>query len=676
MRFLILRILTHSELGMFHEYRRQGKEGSKQRAVNFDWDVVDRVFPAAKDSDLVDMELQYDTDNGVGTAHQWLKRQEKNWRLEGNCPKDKCYSFVDPGCLFAMEIDAGTSPASGAWAVFPVNHPVTTAILADGESSKLAKSSMIALHDEEGERTWQTLNDARPDLFAAPQKNSAVAPAVLKAGPNGVELAPNPSRLVKILAAVGHTLPSAVADLVDNAISADATNIAITFGRPDGGHGRWMSIVDNGTGMGPDKLAEAMRIGSDSDYEGNSLGKYGYGLKGASWSQAKVFTVVTMCEGGEAQHLTWDVDDMDGWIAKSNPLESWEQEATSLGTHGTAVLWRDMRPPQATPTSRGLAPYSSEIMVLERHLALVFHRFLEGKAQGRKTIAISINGNPVQPNNPFGHPLASAYDAKTIRIPTETEDGKVLVQAYLLPTEDEINAHHKAEGGEAARRALDLIGLHGKRNETQGLFIYRHDRLIKWGGWHQMWDTNDEKTKLARVIVNFDSVLDDALKINISKQIVQLPQQLQAEIKKIADIARKDSQKKYRKEARQHPLPPVPPASPVPGGGPTTGGGPVPGRPIPGTTPPTTGPMPPPSAPPSPAPRVTVKDVKTDKFVWKVTKGMTGTLDVQVSEISPSLSALVNQIRTDPHAIAHLAAFLGGLDDADIQKHLMAKKDV
>ncbi len=664
MRFLILRILTHSELGMFHEYRRQGKEGSKQRALNFDWDVVDRVFPAAKDSDLVEMELTYDTDSGVSTAHQWLKRQEKNWRLEGNCPKDKYYNFVDPGCLFAMEIDAGTSPASGAWAVFPADHPVTTAILTDGESSKLAKSAMIALYDNEGRRSRQTLNEARPDLFKAPPAGSTTAPAVAPAGSSGVELAPHPSRLVKILSSVGHSLPSAVADLVDNAISVDATHIAITFGRPDGGHGRWMSIADNGTGMDQAKLAEAMRIGSESDYAGNSLGKYGYGLKGASWSQAKVFTVVTKRDGAPAHHLSWDVDDMDGWIAKGDPLEPWEQEATALDRHGTVVLWKNMRPPQTMPTSRGLDPHSSEIMVLERHLALVFHRFLEGKAQGRKPVTISINGNPIQPNNPFGHPLAAAYDAKTIRIPTETEDGKVLVQAYLLPTEDEINAHHKAEGPEAIRRALDLIGLHGKRNETQGLFIYRHDRLITWGGWHQMWDTNDEKTKLARVIVDFDSVLDDVLKLNVSKQLVQLPQQLQAEIKKIADVARKDSQKKYRKEAQQ-----APPTAPAPFGGGVTTGGPPAGGGGNGSAP-----IPTPPAPSGPAPNVTVKDVKTDKFVWKVTTGMTGALGVQVSDVNPSLSALVNHLRADPHAIAHLAAFLGGLDEAGVQKHLMAKK--
>ncbi|MFC5698356.1 ATP-binding protein [Pseudomonas sp. GCM10022186] len=670
MRFLILRILTHSELGMFHEYRRQGKEGSKQRAVNFDWDVVDRVFPAAKDSDTIEMALRYDTDGGIGEAHQWLKRQDKNWRMEGNCPTDKCYHFVAPGCLFAMEIEAGASPAIGSWAVFPAEHQVTKLILADGESSRLAKSAMIALHDDEGERTWRTLSEARPDLFTPSKMELGEEPGSVKSLKNGVKLPPNPARLVNLLAAVGHTMPSAIADLVDNAISADATDIAITFGRPDGGHGRWMSITDNGCGMDSATLAEAMRLGSDSEYENNSLGKYGYGLKGASWSQAKVFTVVTKCDGAQVNHLTWDVDDMDGWIAKSDPLEPWEQGAAALGNHGTVVLWKDMRPPQTMPTTRGLDPYSSEIMLLERHLALVFHRFLEAKAAGRKKVTITINGNRVEPNNPVGHPLTSSYDAKTIRIPTESEDGKVFVQAFLLPTEDEIAEYHKDGEAAEARRAQDLIGLHGKRNETQGLFIYRHDRLIKWGGWHQIWETNDEKTKLARVVVNFDKVLDDAFKINISKQIVQLPMQLQAEIKTLASVARKDSQKKYRKPRQTSGASPAnAPASKITGSssGVTNGTG--------STSTPSPTPAGTPNTSSTPLPRVGVKEVKTDKFMWKVTKGLTGSVDIQVSELSPSLSALVKQLRSDPQALAHLVAFLGGLDEVETQKQLMAGRE-
>lgn len=665
MRFLILRILTHSELGMFHEYRRQGKEGSKQRAINFDWDVVDRVFPAAKDSDQIPMDLLYDTDHGVTKAQQWLTRQKKNWRLEGNCPRDRCYGFVTPGCLFAMEIDSGKNPGDGAWAVFPPEHEVTSKILANGESSGLTKSAMIALYDEEGIQIQQILSTERPDLFTAPSQHTESHMATVRdASNNGVLLAPNPRRLVKILSEVGHTMQSAVADLVDNAITEDATSIQITFGRPDAGHGRWMSIADNGRGMDAKGLAEAMRIGSDSDYEENSLGKYGYGLKGASWSQTKVFTVVSKTEGGAVHHLTWDVEDMDGWIAKSDPLEPWEQKATAIGSSGTVVLWKDMRPPQHMPISRGLDPYSAEIMILERHLGLVFHRFLEGKALGRKKVAITINGKSVVANNPVGHPLASSYDAKTVRIPTEEDDGKVHVQAYLLPNEDEIAEHHATEGAEAARRAREQISLHGSWNESQGLFIYRHDRLIAWGGWHQMWKTNDEKTKLARVIVDFNSVLDDAFKINISKQSVQLPMQLQTEIKPLADAARKDSQRKYRKPR------PVPPASSSPSKTATGHADPSGKRSRKEQLPPEkTG-----SGTNQVNPKVLAKEVKTDKFVWKVTDGLTGTKDVQISELNPKLLALMKHLRSDHDAIAHLADFLESLDSMGIQKHLIPKE--
>ena len=130
---------------------------------------------------------------------------------------------------------------------------------------------------------------------------------------------------------------------------------------------------------------------------------------------------------------TW----LDG-LRNPIPWQSWEQHATAIKGHGTVVLWKNMRPPQSMPTARGLDPHSAEIMLLERHLALVFHRFLEGRAAGRKPVVISINGKLVEPNNPVGHPLASAYDLKTIRIPTETKDGKVQVQAYLLPSENEV----------------------------------------------------------------------------------------------------------------------------------------------------------------------------------------------------------------------------------------------
>ena len=128
-----------------------------------------------------------------------------------------------------------------------------------------------------------------------------------------------------------------------------------------------------------------MRIGSGSEYDENALGKYGYGLKGASWSQAKVFTVVTKMCGQATHHLTWDADDMAEWIAKSDPLEAWEQKATAINGPWDGCPLEGYAPAAGDADRRGLDPYSAEIMLLERHLALVFHRFLKGKAAGRKT---------------------------------------------------------------------------------------------------------------------------------------------------------------------------------------------------------------------------------------------------------------------------------------------------
>lgn len=699
MNFLILRILTHSELGMFYEYRRQGKERSKQRAINFDWDVVDRVFPAAKDSDLIEMDLWYHTDQGVQEKRHWLKRQEKNWRLEGNCPPDQCYHFVDPRCLFAMEVRSGSSPAVGSWAVFPRDDDLTRSILADGESSGLAGSAMIALHGEEGRRIRDLLANARPDLFTACPAPPVPEPTTAA---DGTPLPPSPRRLVRILASVGHTLPSAVADIVDNSISAHATRVDITFGRPDEGHGRWMAISDNGDGMSPERLREAMRIGSEADYEDNSLGKFGYGLKGASWSQTDVFTVLSKTSGGQLHWLTWDTNTMDDWTPKSDPLEPWEQQATSIEDKGTVVLWKQMRVPRTMPAVRDLDPHTAEVIELERHLALVFHRFLEGTAVGRRRLTITINGRPVEPNNPVGHPLTKGYDPKEFDVPLPEGRGtsKVRVKAYLLPHEDELASYHRNEGPGAAERAWLKIGL-GKANDTQGLFIYRNDRLIKFGGWHDMWRTNDEKKKLARVVVDFGKALDEPFAINISKQIVHLPQYLQVELKQVAEAARQDSERKYRRpraplvtsqggmtaipaprpqppfaptgQGNLLPLPVQAPAAASGAGGaagtslPTAVNSPTVGNGLNGA-----GHGGAPNGAARPGERIAVLPVNTAKFVWKVTSNLlTGAKEIQVSSADPNLSALLTHLSRDQVALAHLTEFLGRLDRHDVQKALL-----
>ena len=218
MKFLILRQLQHSELGMFHAYRRGGREGSRQRAINFDSGVVDRVFPVAADNDRIALSLRYDTDGGPRVMDHSLKRQAKNWRLEGNCPVDGLYGFIEPGCLFAMQVDAGVQPAFGAWVVFPLDDPTALTILSDGATSGLTRAGMIALEPDEAPRIHQVLTQTRPDMFSA----SAAKGPDMTDTPSGRRLPPSPERLATMLGASGHSLVSAVADIIDNAISHKA----------------------------------------------------------------------------------------------------------------------------------------------------------------------------------------------------------------------------------------------------------------------------------------------------------------------------------------------------------------------------------------------------------------------------------------------------------------------
>jgi hypothetical protein len=654
MRFVILRFLRHNELGVFHSYRRLGKERAKQRAINFDSDVVDRVFPAAVDTDEIELLLCYETDDGVGQKAQRLKRQHKNWRLEGNCPEDYCYDFVEPGCLFAMVVDAGVRPAHGAWAVYPEDDPVTAEILCDAESGRLSGRSMIALHGREGARTLSLLQRSRPHLFG--QETTPMNRQPRRAGGARRELPPDPKRLVGILASVGHTLPSAVADIVDNAISKEATDIRITFGRPDDGHGRWMTISDNGVGMDEGTLAEAMRIGSNISYDADDLGKYGYGLKGASWSQTNCFTVVSKRAGGQTCHLTWDVERMSSWEEQSEALDPWVRAAARIGGHGTCVIWINMRPPRRMPAVRGIDPHTAELQELERHLGLVFHRFLEGKVAGKKKVTIRVGENVVNPNNPVGHVETKSYDRKSIRIVTDKKTSFVEVQAFLLPSEQQIKDLHEGDTV-AIREDLDRLGMYGKRNESQGIYVYRNNRLIQWGGWHDIWSTNDEKTKLARVTVDFGSDLDEKFEVNISKRMVTLSHQLQEEIKNQAILARADSKKKYvlPKTAKK-----AKPATPAPAG--------AFGASATGRTPPLSG-RPGGSSSVSTIP---VRPVKTDLFIWKLSKQMTGRLEVQVNENEEHLQTLLQALDGNVQGMMALTDFLQRLDRAGVQKILLS----
>jgi hypothetical protein len=657
MKFTILRQLTHSELGMFHAYR-DGREGSKQRAINFDWDVVDRVFPSAKDSDKILINCRcLEDETTIVEKQQWLKRQKKNWRLEGNCPKSSYFKFVEPGVLFAMTVDSSSSPATATWIVIPHDHPACEEIINHGESARLAQSGMIALFGSEGTHSTRVLGEYFPDLF--PQVESIV-PGVID--PNSIE--PDPVGLFDILARAGHRLPSAVADLVDNSISVGATEIEIKFPNPNDG-GRWMCIRDNGRGMDPVELRGAMRIGNQRTYGGSDLGKFGYGLKGASWSQADCMTVVTKKKDSVTSLMTWDKEHLTKtrkWVVLTDPVAAKYADEVTIADTGTAVLLTKMRPPAEMPTAKNIDPYTLEVTAIREHLELVFHRYLEGAAKGSAKVKITLNGEQLVGNNPMGHVLTKAYDPRTIILHENDPEKKAVisVRAYITPNEDEVEKHHRDEGPEAVRTARDRISLNGRWNETQGLYFYRLDRLIKWGGWEGIF-AMDEKTKLLRVAVDFDRQSDDSLQVNISKQEIRLPVTLSGYIRDIVKDPRAEARSRYRNagKAKAKAISPTPGAIGDGAGSPAVvGGSDVISTPLPFG-----------GAKPKAAKGNgnLIRIVDSGTAPWARKTGFTGE-HIEVTPKIPELVELVRAIDSDPTAKAALSKFLLVLEQADVMK--------
>lgn len=362
-----------------------------------------------------------------------------------------------------------------------------------------------------------------------PHLPSSSAPQSVISNMNGIEVIPSAKRLIKSLRDMGYDFAQAIADVVDNSIEADATMVAIDV--EFDGDDSWVRIADNGCGMKPEQLREAMRYGAERGYDEDDLGKFGLGLKTASMSQCQRLSVASRWnkERANIAAYAWDLDH----IEKTNRWEILPLERGGLrpairqplkDTRGTVVLWERLdrilgyKHPYGEMARKRLSQTCREI---ELHLGMVFHRFLTGDVGGRK-LKLLLNGNPVAPWDPFcrDQPRTKALTPVTIRVEHEGVSGEVRFEPYVLPHQDDFtppDAFERASGP-------------AKWNQQQGFYIYRAGRMIQSGSWSNL-RASDEHTKLARVAVSFSPALDEAFKINVAKMRVQLPALIRDEVR-------------------------------------------------------------------------------------------------------------------------------------------------
>ncbi len=334
-----------------------------------------------------------------------------------------------------------------------------------------------------------------------------------------VVLRPSAGKLLESMRDIGYSFSSAIADIVDNSISADSRHIEVFDGFSKSGN-PFVAVVDDGVGMSSAELTVAMKHGSRSPTEHRNesdLGRFGLGLKTASFSQCKVLTVVSR-KNGTTSGRCWDLNRVvqkDEWLLRILSDEQLKScpGIDRVGAHGTLVLWESLDRLDARGEEEGHALQAINELFSEarQHIALTFHRFIRPDPGDRiEPVVISINGHAVDAFDPFARHMSPPSTAEP-PLTMQSGDSTIEVRAYTLP-------HHKR----LDEAQIEFLAMGSSLTETQGFYIYRARRLIVGGGWLGMY-RRSESTKLLRVRVDVPNSLDSDWCIDVKKSRIRPP---------------------------------------------------------------------------------------------------------------------------------------------------------
>ncbi len=334
---------------------------------------------------------------------------------------------------------------------------------------------------------------------------------------------PHASSMIETFRAIGYNLETAVADVIDNSISAQAKNIY--FSSEWKGGESVITIMDDGCGMDGDELVAAMRPGAKNPLDDRSekdLGRFGLGLKTASFSQCRILIVVSKKAGCEQVYWIWDLDYVNKtsrWELIRHPIPDEFLHALDGQESGTLVVWTELDRviPPNTSASNEIAKdkFLTQMDRVKQHLAMTFHRFIE-----EKTVKLYCWGHEVSPWNPF-------LTTETATQPfSEDYIGEATMKGYVLP--------HKSHLTEDAYRNAE--GANGWSNQ-QGFYVYRGKRLMLAGDWLGFF-RKEEHYKLVRIQIDLPNSLDSDWQIDIKKSTARPPVSQRDQIRAYAKTVR------------------------------------------------------------------------------------------------------------------------------------------
>ncbi len=350
---------------------------------------------------------------------------------------------------------------------------------------------------------------------------------------------PSACSMIESLRGLGYSTSTALADIIDNSLTAGANRVDLHF--IWNGERQAVAILDNGHGMSDNELFDAMRLGflsPLSERTAHDLGRFGLGLKTASFSQCRSLTVASKRKNGDMASLRWDLDHLAAdtsfqWLLLEEPGDeaAFMLPMLEISPHGTLVVWEKLDR-IITP---GFSPqdYLDLVDNVEKHLALTFHRFLQGP---NPSLHLTLNSIQIKAYDPFMQNHPATWNSPSTNFPTN--HGLVCMQGHVLPHKDKLSPKEYA----------DAAGPEGW-TAHQGFYVYRNQRLIVAGSWLNLgtgraW-TKEEAHRLARIRLDIPNTADADWKLDIRKSTAWPPVTIRKQLVQLAETVRKRARRVF-----------------------------------------------------------------------------------------------------------------------------------
>ncbi len=353
---------------------------------------------------------------------------------------------------------------------------------------------------------------------------------------SSVFLPPDAGNMINAMRALGYSFKTALADIIDNSISAGASQIEIIT-PSSAAEKQYLAVLDNGCGMTKEELIAAMKHAGKSPKSkrnNTDLGRYGLGMKTASLSQCRDLFVLSKSIDG-VKGASWSLDTIektkDWTLNLFNELESQSFPCYQFLNElpkGTLLIWENFdNLGKETDIFDALTEKVADAI---DHLSLVFHRFLSDK---KNPLKIIVNGREITPKDPFLESRKGGADATPQeKIYVDGYDDPIMVQGYTLPHQNKISSEQMQSLGVSQQTIT----------EAQGFYIYRGKRLIYWGDWLRL-RRRAQASKLSRICVDVPNTMDKIWELDIKKSVAVPPKVVREKLSEYLTIMVSKSKK-------------------------------------------------------------------------------------------------------------------------------------